>query len=718
MDPIRLQLENFVMHSKSDIAFDEFSSALIIGKIKGSEKFSNGAGKSTIFNAIKYALFNKVDFSALDKVIRKGTEYCKVIFDFRSMIDNEIYRIQRSRNKKAEPEVRLFKKTNGEWFDITSRRNSDTEKDIEKLIKINYNTFCHSVLFSQSDLSGIAALTPKNRKSVLKETLQLGIYSKYEAMAKHLAKELIKEIDKEKTILSTYGNPANDIVKLEEELNIINNIITEKNEFILLTKDILNKESETLIELSKNFEAFERQAQESATKQKLLQDEIQKLSNVVQDYNKKISLLKQDGKLISNEIKDISSQIEKAFAIQHREKDIIKNEIEEYAKNIINTKSRFNFLTSKIADLKIPLPTGSICKHCRKPTDPAARELCQKEIDAELIIRENELNDTTLIINEIIAADKKLKTELKNVEEIEELIHNKKSILSAKQKEIDIKKSIYNEYSELLDKTNEQLMIKNIELNSIKKEQLIDNINEYNTLKTNINNSNRNIQIISRELEEAEKYILSLHNNYAVLLHKISQKKNDIDKIKECSDKILEIENKYIVHQKVIQAFGSKGIPALITHTILDDFQIESNILLSRFRPGLQLQFSIIKDRDDGDKEDTLDLNYILDGFDVEYEQLSGAQKFLVALSLKLGLASVIKKRLGVQINMLLIDEVDQSLDEGSLEAFEEAIRELQKQFKILIITHNKELKSKFNYAILVEQHEKFSSTAKVVNEW
>lgn len=718
MDPIRLQLENFVMHSKSDISFEEFSTALIVGKIKGSEKFSNGAGKSTIFNAIKYALFNEVNFSTLDKAIRRGADYCKVIFDFRSASDGEIYRIQRSRNKRVGSEVRLYKQVNDSWNDITGRRNPDTEKDIAKLIKINYKTFCHSVLFGQSDLSGLASQTPKDRKLVLKDALQLGVYSKYEESAKARTRDLLKDIDKEKTILATFGKPEEDIEKFDKELKNIDQLITEKDNYILIAKSNFNKESEKALELSKKFETIERQAQEAVVKQKTLQDEIRKISDIVKDYDKKLIVIKDAGKQLNNEIQDLSVEIDKASATKYRSKEIIKIEIEDSTKKLIDKKSQHSSLLLKIEDLRIPLPTGSICKHCRKPTDPEARDSCQKEIDAEIVIREKELKALTKDLDILIAADKKLKIELKFVEDLESFVSNKKILFSTKSKEIEVKRSLYSEYLMLFEKNKELLSNKNDELNLIKKSQFIDNSEEYSRLKIELNGVNAKISSISKELEESGKLVLSLHNNYAVLLHKISERKNDIEKIKDSALKILDMESKYIVHQKVIQAFGSKGIPALITHTILDDFQTESNILLSRFRPGLQLQFSVIKDRDDGDKEDTLDISYILDGFDVEYEQLSGAQKFLVALSLKLGLASVIKKRLGIQINMLLIDEVDQSLDEGSLEAFEEAIRELQKQFKILIITHNKELKTKFNHAILVEQHEKFQSTAKLVNTW
>src|ERR1700674_4480903 len=149
MLPIKLYMENFFCYTKSEIDFTEFSSAVIVGKINGNEKYSNGAGKSTIFAAIKYALFNEVDTSSLDKIIKHNADICKVMFDFQSSLDGNIYIIIRSRGKKPGTDIRLFKQTNNVWEYLTQRKSTETEKEIFKLVKINYKTFCNSVLFSQ-----------------------------------------------------------------------------------------------------------------------------------------------------------------------------------------------------------------------------------------------------------------------------------------------------------------------------------------------------------------------------------------------------------------------------------------------------------------------------------------------------------------------------------------------------------------------------------------
>ena len=716
MDPVRLQIENFCSYSTADIPFSDFSSALIVGKINGNEKFSNGSGKSTIFSAIKYVLFNEVDFSTLDKAIRHGTDYCKIIFDFRSSLDNEIYRIVRSKSKKSGSEVRLFKKTNDAFEDITQRRNSDTEKEIAKIIKVNYKTFCNSVLFAQTDLMSLASLTAEKRKLALKEVLQLNVYSKYETVAKKKASDILKEVDKEKTILKTIDNPAEDVDIFEKELYEVSKNITIKNDDLISNKILFDKDNERLIDFSKRFEALERESAESLVKQKTTQDDLKKICEIVKDYENKIFSVEKDGSGLTKQLKELTTRLDKFQEEKLRDKDLIKIDIENYTQEFIDTKALHSSNLSKLEELKIPLPTGSYCKYCRQKI--INKDSCQELIDSEISEKENLIKDIKYKLDMLDKKCRALKEELKKAETTESEIMVIKNDIISKTKEVESKRSVYSEFNKLLNENKNIINLKNKELEFLRKNQFIENAEEYSNLKLSISNIKAKLSSISSDLENTNKTIVSLSGIKAVLSHKIEDRRKDKETVNNCLKNISLLEEKYSLHQKVVQAFGSTGIPTLITHTILDDFQIETNHWLSRIRPGLQLQFSVVKDRSDGDKEDTLEINYILDGYDLEHAQLSGAQKFIVALSLKLGLTSVIKKRLGVEIGLILIDEVDKSIDEGGLEAFGDAIKELQRNFKVLVITHNNELKEKFNHAILVEKDENAISTARVVNQW
>ena len=92
--------------------------------------------------------------------------------------------------------------------------------------------------------------------------------------------------------------------------------------------------------------------------------------------------------------------------------------------------------------------------------------------------------------------------------------------------------------------------------------------------------------------------------------------------------------------------------------------------------------------------------------------------KLAVNFSLKLGLSFLLQNMFGTKINLLLLDEIDQSLDKAGVDAFAEIVKFFQKDFTILVITHNDYLKNKFKNGILVEQDRNMVSRAKVVSSW
>jgi DNA repair exonuclease SbcCD ATPase subunit len=150
---------------------------------------------------------------------------------------------------------------------------------------------------------------------------------------------------------------------------------------------------------------------------------------------------------------------------------------------------------------------------------------------------------------------------------------------------------------------------------------------------------------------------------------------------------------------------------------VLDDLQIESNRLLEKLMPGLQLEFFTEKTKGD-DTQDTLGINYFVNGKSRVFEQLSGAMKLVVAFSLKLGLSFLLQKMMGTDIKLLMLDEIDQSLDRAGVNAFADIVKYFQKDYTILVITHRDYLKDKFDHAILVQQDINGVSTANVVSSW
>lgn len=712
MEFVSLELENFGCYGQSKIDFEEFSTAVVVGKARDNYKHSNGTGKSTLFAAIKYVLFNDVDASSLDKLIRHGTDFCRVAIVLK--VKNDEYKIVRSKTKKSS-DVRLFKRENDEWIDLTQRRGSDTEREIGKIVKLNGKTFCNSILFQQADLSGLASATPSDKKKILKDILQLGVYVKYEAIAKKRATDLLKEIEKSKIVLQTIGNPIDDLTLFAKERDEVSKSLVEQTKLLSQTVELLNDARKENADLQRQYDELDKQSSDLYRTFKTLKENFVADNAACDDYSKRMAKIKQAIDVSNGKIETLNKGIAD-LELLVLNKDDCRLQLDGLLKEIADKKALGIVKSQMLKDLNTPIPDGGVCKHCRRSISHEERKECQKAIDLDKKVLSDEL---FLLKKDLLALDKaygNASTKINQMVRIEQDFNTRKQSLAYEQTNLNSNTLLLNEFDTLLNRSTIQRNERQKQIRDVNDKLESLNAKEADRIKGLISKTLEQIKVISDRAEVIGKAKDGLSNNEAILLHKMEQRKQDLVRHKELTDRVRVLENKYALHQKVVQAFGPKGIPALITQTILDDLQLEANRLFSQLRPGLQLQFQVIKDRVDGDKEDTLNIIYILNGYELEYSQLSGAQKIIAALALRLAVSSVIKKRLGVNANVLLIDEVDQSLDENALEAFEKAIKMLANEFKILIITHNNELKAKFNTNIVVEQDESFVSTARVIN--
>jgi len=741
MKLLRLYIENFMCHENSYIDFSEFNSALIIGKVENNDLYSNGVGKTTIFKAIEYALFNQADVN-LEKIIRDDASQCKITLDFDS--ESKEYRLVRTRTKKGTTDISLFERTAAEsnnlesihkqhelhsgifipinseklWKDISGRRALDTEKDLNKILKINFKSFRSTVHFMQNDFSGLTTATPEKRKGILKEALNLSIYSKLEKISKDKYNLLQKDIERHQTLIDNLQDPSKDIEDLVIKLSFVEDEILEKSLMLEKLNTKLGHYNQNLNKLKNENTSLENKFSDLISNKNKLLLEKKNLETSIEEYtNKKNNIIKFANNVIA-ELKSLKELKENLVAIDYSIIESLTVDLNEKKETVTKNNIHIQNNVLKVEELKIPLPLDASCKHCRQPLSLEHKKNCQTQIDQELkdcqqlIISLKKENVT--LMSAIELAQKQINSLLNFKKELDKVTDT----ISFKETELKDKKTLHTEYKDLLSKfeseikeVNDKLEANSLELKSSFQEES-DKLNkliedELNQIKE-INNS---INALNKELS---------HQNSlkAVIAHNIEQKEKDKQtkiELKNSLDKLNETASSYPL---VLQSFSSTGIPNLIIQNVLDDLQIEANNLLSQLKPALQLSFAIEKTKSDGSEADTLDINYFLNGKERQYDQLSGAQKLSITFSLKLGLSFLLQKMVGTDIKFLLLDEIDQALDKASVDAFADIVKHFQKDFTILVITHNDRLKDKFKHSILVEQDINMVSRAKVFNNY
>lgn len=729
MEPIRLELENFMGHKHTIIDCTLFSSALIVAKGVNNQDISNGAGKSTLFKAIEYVLFGEYEAKTLDELVRKGCDIGKVIFDFK--VDEKIYRVERTRNKKtAKSDFRLWEQKNGLWSkegDLTQKTSSELEVELAKLIKINHSAFRNSVLFAQDDLLNLAsAKTPQERKNILKEVLSLAIYSKLEKLAREETSGLNKKIQAQKTLLFALGDPEKDLKEIQNNLKNLASELSSSNE----NKKIAQAE---LDQLRLKAQQFQKTADLEFTNLKNQLNNFQpRKEQATRGLNVTTTLIKSKKDEFRNLSDNLNNQLSILTQLTHerevleaktlRSRETIESELEFAKTNESKGRSFIFTLENKIKDLKKPLPDGDVCSHCRQILTEEHRLACAQKIAEDVEKCNKDLNKYQKKLDLIKNKRISLEEELKIISSTEISITNYQTKIEAKKNEIQQSQTFVKKNQVMLEQLQNEMKQQQAALNDLLQQEIelkskIEKLDILN-IQEDIYNLNEMIKGLEVKIQQLTDKIAESNTNTGILTERFNVRQEDIKRFSSYKEDLEKLEKDLYISQLVVQGFSPSGIPTMIIYTILDDLQIETNKILAELRPGMELQFSVTKQKADGGQEDTLDISYRLHGNEFSYELLSGGQRYMIALALRLGLSAVIKNRLDVEIKFLELDEVDEKLDKAAVNALAVLLRKLQDQFKILVITHNDQLKDKFTHAILIEYHEKEGSTAKVVSSW
>lgn len=281
--------------------------------------------------------------------------------------------------------------------------------------------------------------------------------------------------------------------------------------------------------------------------------------------------------------------------------------------------------------------------------------------------------------------------QLRGTEEIYRNLETARGKLDPISKQLtELMDDINNDEQELADKSETLKMMQN------EFDKLYANLPDILQLKKELDAIDIELSHISRRLG-AEKQKLDT----------IERKKVDKDKTQlELDQLIVEISR----YQKLEEAFGKNGVPALLIEQALPEIEAHANELLDRLTLGqLSIHFetqSEYKDRKRQDKKETLDiLINDANGHTRSYEMFSGGEAFRINFAIRLALSQVLAKRSGARLQTLVIDEGFGSQDNSGRSRLVETINQVQKDFsKILIITHLEELKDAFPGRIEVEK--------------
>ena len=669
----------------------------------------NGAGKSTIFEAISWVLYGPVAArTSADQIKREGAETsepCRVELEF--VFEDDQYRIVREmtgKNLNASATATV----NG---NIAASGAETVSKFVQKKLGMDFKSFFTSIFAKQKELNALSTMNASERRPLILKMLGIDALD-----------EVVKEIRSDKRHKSSL------IEKLS--LDLVDKTGKDKIEKYKAETGELNEKQKVMVlsikQVKEKIQTFKKELETLEKKYKNSKNEYEKINLRKEQLGEQKTLFENKGKL-QEQIKELQNKIGKRQAsLEEQQKELkgfgdiakeIKNveermdktdkEIEEIIKIKERKKTLITSLNKSIREIDSKrkniekMGPDASCPTCDRVLGDQHDQLLKKfdeekndknkeiEIFSKDILIEQEKYEKTF--RERQALEKKrdyLQKQQRKKERIDTTIRNTSIELEREKKEIE-------------DKEKQKAKIGEVEFD----------LKEYEAVKNQVKGLYSKYQSMLDLLGEKKDQLGSAKLE---LEKKEGEKKLIISKIKTLHEKMDELKEfkKRITNEK-------RNVQNLkMLSDVMSSFRSH---LISRIRPALSLYASDFFSRltDGKYQEIDIDENYNLMVYDggnpYEIERFSGGEEDLANLCLRLAISEVITERAGGLFNFIILDEIFGSQDMIRRQNIMKALNSLSSKFRqIFLITHIEDIKNYMENIILVSENESGISTVKI----
>jgi DNA repair exonuclease SbcCD ATPase subunit len=224
MKVVSMAADNFMSFEHVDFSFPDRGLFFVGGEVVDGSANSNGAGKSSLFDAVTWALYGSTlkTLASKDDVVRRGAgkNGCRVSVNFGSDA-GVLYEVVRYRNDKKYGNALSLA---ADGTDITGASAVVTQEMIDKAAGINFLVFSTAVMFGEK-AQRFAEARDSEKKAVMDEILML-----------HRIQDALKAVKDDQSVLETQWefllsssvrlsdgikNELMEISKVEEEIVLL-----------------------------------------------------------------------------------------------------------------------------------------------------------------------------------------------------------------------------------------------------------------------------------------------------------------------------------------------------------------------------------------------------------------------------------------------------------------------------------------------------------------
>ena len=619
----------------------------------------NASGKSSLFDAISFCIFDKTSRTFIARNImnnRKDFFKCKLHFQ----INDVDYFIERhakvvNKGKNVKVDVNFWKEEDGLVTSLNGEQRRDTNSIIQQYLG-TYEDFVLTTLSLQGNNALFIDKSQSERKEILSQFIGVDIFDKLFNTALDENREnatLIKKF-KSDDFTTKLADIDTDLKEKQNEYKLVDIQLNSTKD----TEDEYNKE---LIKLNGKIVKLDSNLDSIETLQTDLKSLTTKRTTLIESKTGAQTRLQQLEEL----------QVELEELLDEFDEDDIEvgvsklKSARELSQKVKHEIEKSNIKLSGLYDKKKHLDSHKYNEECDVCMENSATILTSKtEVEEEIIKHESEVKThqatLTSLLSEITSLevyDTKLK-ELQSVQEKESKVDREISTLINKLSTMETEEVKLD-----AQVTNQEKLIQEY----YKNEESIEHNKQIRAeivgVRTNLDNTKEDIKKLSKKLLELNGKVSALKNQKETITEKINEVKN--------------LEEQHKLFEYYLNALSKDGVSYELISKALPMIEGEVNNILSQIVEfGMQLEM-------DGKN---INAYIVYDDQKWSLEMCSGMERFISGLAIRIALINVCNLP---RPNFLVIDEGFGTLDSENLTSLYMLFSYLKTQFDfVMVISH------------------------------
>lgn len=708
-----VSIKNFFSYGPQETVID------LSGNGTTSISGCNGVGKSTIIEAMLFALYGKTRQEKVADVVNRSVgKDCKVSVEFVGD-DDEVYKVLRYRaHTTHKDKVYLFKGDK----DISSKNTSDTNEQIIDYFGMPYVAFVNSTVFSTEFYSNFFAANNTDRLNIFENILSLKEISYFYEEVKKIIKE-IEESEIESKMKYTESNTK--VESAQENLDTYNKQAKEKLLQLKSEKEDAQRAIEEAKVVLKELGAIDVTAEKAKLSNTTLNEEYEKQINEKKKLHDELNafntfpeeeseLLVKYGDFDFNDNKKKEEKYKSDLeTIRTRESGIdkAKLQLDSSMEKIRTLKSQKESTEKDLEKQKKDLEKvkDAICPYCGNKMDAEETAKKREIIDKKIKELEGDIEDF----------EKQLKEEKVNLTEFKDTYDTLLADVNLIRENLDknfvansdlIKEKYLNalKHKTEFDKTYEE--------NCKKQKELLIEIDELKEKKSKLEISKYTesyLNSIEEEIKKQEDIIAKSNTTIASVNAAVKSTydkdyvekiKSDIESLKEKAVfakeqlEVIEDDKKHYEYLKECCSNKSNGFKKFFIGEMIPVFNEKINQYLPFFFNNKKIEVSFDKDLVETIK---------CDGQKITYASLSCGQKTRMEIAAAFALFGLSRVFFSNQSGLLIVDELlDRGLDEFGIKASLSILEGFAQDSKVYVISHNKTVTENITDVIEVKADE------------